>query len=107
VEVRVIPFSESVSFTVAFGTLAPDGSETVPDNAALELNVCAWRTGENRSPNAMMAIKTATTAKRNLVMLPPEIYSLSCSLFICPAAPFWGGAGGSASGWLIDWLILP
>jgi hypothetical protein len=43
---RVIPFSALVSFTVAFATLAPAGSETVPDKAALELNVCAWSRGE-------------------------------------------------------------
>jgi hypothetical protein len=70
--VREIPFSESVSFTVAFGTLAPDGSVTVPDNAAVELNVCAWSVETNVGPGLMAAIKTARSTKRNLVMLPPE-----------------------------------
>jgi hypothetical protein len=36
---RVFPFSESVTFTVAFAILAPDGSDTVPESDAEELIV--------------------------------------------------------------------
>ena len=56
--IRVIPFSELVSFMDAFGTLAPEGSETEPDKAAVELNVCARSVGMNVSPQTIAAIKT-------------------------------------------------
>ena len=84
VKSRVTPFSGFVSFTVAFGILAPDGSETVPDRDAVELIVCAWSFETNVSPMLMVAIKTAKCTRRNLVILPPEIFAVMISLFTCP-----------------------
>src|SRR6185369_15792528 len=41
-KVLVIPFSTLARVTVALGTLAPEGSETEPENEAEEAKVCAW-----------------------------------------------------------------
>ena len=103
VVVRVIPCSEFVSLMVAFGTLAPVGSETVPDNAAVELNDCAWSAGENVSPSAVIAVKTTRSTRRNLVMLPPEICSCCSRFLVDPGALQYRQAGASASHWM-EWL---
>src|SRR4029077_10855008 len=42
---RALPRVGLVSFTVAFATLAPDGSETVPDRVAVVLFDCARKFG--------------------------------------------------------------
>ena len=75
---RTIPRSESVSFKVALGTLAPDGSVTVPDSEAVMLLPCAWIFERNVTPMAIVNI--TKTTKRNLVILPPKI--LNCWLRI-------------------------
>ena len=80
---RTIPVSGLVSFTVAFGTLAPDGSVTVPDSEAVVLFDCAEDLGGEVS--AMVVTKTAKTMKRSLIILPPKIFNCRFSIALTTA----------------------
>jgi hypothetical protein len=73
-----------VSFTVAFGTLAPEESVTEPDSEAVVLLDCAWSIKGKASP--IVVIKTVKTMRRNLVILPPEFFTgVPCDLAEYPS----------------------
>ena len=82
VPVRVIPSSGLMSLTVAFGTLAPDGSVTVPDSDAVVLLDCEWRFEGIVSAMAMTTINTAERTNLDLVTLPPEVFSSGLGCFL-------------------------
>ena len=104
VSVRVIPSSGLVSFTVAFGTLAPDGSETVPDRVAVVLFDCAHRPCVATTPTMTTSSLIANLSNQTVFKWPPLSFIADLASVSVRSAT---GRRISHPNWLLAPSLLP
>jgi hypothetical protein len=78
-----MPISELVMVIVAFGTRAPDGSDTVPERDALELNDWAHKLGTATTPTMTTSSLIANFSNHTVFKgAPPPSFMLTAQEFL-------------------------